>query len=286
MSVKTRLPRPFGITQAMAEYHKNPLPETRSTITAYLIQQWIIFNGRVCGRSFNALQLADFLGCDPEIIRIQMRDQFLATKLWDKDKQEELINSLIGQQVIWAMEDRMEVENQLGILKRSQGDKYTPFVTSELNKVIGMKMTSTQGMFSILKSLSGGGSINIFNNNQQQTNNGISMDQALELIQRENAQIAETVEKEQNQLYGHEVKYIEATHDDLSNIPEVVATEQRGVDVSKEGLGLSQSELSQIADNYKGAIAAFDGDHHEMRREIEMQIDPDEEDPEIDNLPI
>lgn len=215
-----------------------------------------------------------------------MRDQFLATKLWDKDKQEELINSLIGQQVIWAMEDRMEVENQLGILKRSQGDKYTPFVTSELNKVIGMKMTSTQGMFSILKSLSGGGSINIFNNNQQQTNNGISMDQALELIQRENAQIAETVEKEQNQLYGHEVKYIEATHDDLSNIPEVVATEQRGVDVSKEGLGLSQSELSQIADNYKGAIAAFDGDHHEMRREIEMQIDPDEEDPEIDNLPI
>lgn len=286
MSVKTRLPRPFGITQAMAEYHKNPLPETRSTITAYLIQQWIIFNGRVCGRSFNALQLADFLGCDPEIIRIQMRDQFLATKLWDRDKQEELINSLIGQQVIWAMEDRMEVENQLDILKRSQGDKYTPFITSELNKVIGMKMTSTQGMSSILKSLSGGGSINIFNNNQQQTNNGISMDQALELIQRENAQIAETVEKEQNQLYGHEIKYIEATHNDLSDIPEVVATEQRGVDVSKEGLGLSQSELNQIADNYKGAIAAFDGDHHEMRREIEMQIDPDEEDPEIDNLPI
>ena len=37
----------------------------------------------------------------------------------------------------------------------------------------------------------------------------------------------------------------------------------------------------QITDDYKGAMASFSKEHHELRREIEMNIDPDEEDPEL-----
>ena len=289
--LKMRLPRPFGTTQAMVNYHHTKDESLREKVISFMIQQWILSNGLICGRPFTMLQLADFLKCDPERVRIQIRDQFINTKIWDKDKQEDLINSLVGQQVMWALEDRMEVDQQLFLLKRSQKGTYTPFVTSEVNKVLGLKLNSSQGLSSIIRSLSGGGSINIFNNNnQQQINQGISMNEALDIIQRENAKIVEATiieEEKEKSLYGQELKYIEAVHkEDLQNMPEVVATEQRNVDTSKEVLVLSQSELNHIADNYKGALNAFDKEHHDIRREIELGIDPDDEDPEIDSLPI
>ena len=120
-------------------------------------------NQVICGRTFNVLELSDFLKCDPDRIRIHMRDQLLNTKLWDKDKQEELINALIGQQIAWALEDRMIVDGQVRLLQKSQGQQYTPFVTSEVNKAIGMKIQTTAQLGGILKGLQGGGSINIFN---------------------------------------------------------------------------------------------------------------------------
>lgn len=290
MKIQLRLSRPFGITQAMVNYFQTGDESLKDKVISFMIQQWILSNGVICGRSLNTLQLSDFLKCDPERIRTQIRDQFINTRIWDKDKQEELLNSLIGQQVMWAMEDRMEIDQQLNILKRSQKGTYTPFVTAEVNKVLGLRLSSSQGLASVIRNISGGGSINIFNNNnQQQINQGISMDKALEMIQEENARIVEATKVEdekEKSLYGQELKYIEAVHkEDIQDMPEVVATEQRNVDTSKEALAMSQSELNQIADNYKGTLKAFDKDHHELRREIELGINPDDEDPEID-LPI
>lgn len=290
MSVKFRLSRPFGITQAMVNYHQTKDESVKDKILSFMIQQWILSNGLLCGRSMNALQLSEFLKCDPERVRIQIRDQFINTRIWDKTRQEELLNSLIGQQVMWALEDRMEIEQQLSLLKRSQKGSYTPFVTSEVNKVLGLKLSSSQGLASVIRSVSGGGSINIFNNNQQQQIQGISMDKALDLIQQENAKIVEATkiedEKAKDALYTQELKYIEGVHKDkLREMPVVVATEQRGIDTSKEAMAISQSELNQIADDYKGAIESFDKEHHEIRREIELGIDPDDPDPELD-LPI
>lgn len=290
MKIQLRLSRPFGITQAMVNYFQTGDESLKDKVISFMIQQWILSNGVICGRSLNTLQLSDFLKCDPERIRTQIRDQFINTRIWDKDKQEELLNSLIGQQVMWAMEDRMEIDQQLNILKRSQKGTYTPFVTAEVNKVLGLRLSSSQGLASVIRNISGGGSINIFNNNnQQQINQGISMDKALEMIQEENARIVEATKVEdekEKSLYGQELKYIEAVHkEDIQDMPEVVATEQRNVDTSKEALAMSQSELNQIADNYKGTLKAFDRDHHELRREIELGINPDDEDPEID-LPI
>lgn len=290
MKTQLRLSRPFGITQAMVNYFQTGDESLKDKVISFMIQQWILSNGVICGRSLNTLQLSDFLKCDPERIRTQIRDQFINTRIWDKDKQEELLNSLIGQQVMWAMEDRMEIDQQLNILKRSQKGTYTPFVTAEVNKVLGLRLSSSQGLASVIRNISGGGSINIFNNNsQQQINQGISMDKALEMIQEENAKIVEATKVEdekEKSLYGQELKYIESVHkEDIQDMPEVVATEQRNVDTSKEALAMSQSELNQIADNYKGTLKAFDRDHHELRREIELGINPDDEDPEID-LPI
>lgn len=266
-----RIPRPLGITQLMTEYHSSKDEDLLLKVRLYYIQQWLLSNGKVCGKLFNTNELASFLGCDPEMIRLQMRDQFLSTKLWNKENQEKLMESLIGQHITWAVEDRMEIENQVGILRASQGNKYTPFITSELNKAIGMKLTSTNTLGSIIRSLSGGGSINIFNQtNQQNIVNTLTIEEAMGIIQEE----VKEIEKPQ------QIQYIENKYD-VADLPEVVANKQIGIDTSKEGNQIGLSELSTITDNYRSTLEEFPEEHHDIRREIELNIDPYEEDPEI-----
>lgn len=272
-----RIPRPLGVTQLMAEYHATKDVQVLAKVQIYLIQQWLLTNGRVCGRIYNINELSSFLGCDPEMVRIQMRDQFLNTKLWNKEVQEGLMESLIGQHISWAMEDRMEVENQVSVLRESQGRHYTPFVTAELNKAIGMKLSSTNTLGGIIKNLAGGGSINIFNQTNNQENNfvGITVEKAVEIIQEESKQLEAP----------QQVQYIEAHHN-VEEFPEVVANRQIGIDASKEGLNIGMAELSQVADNYKGTLKSFDAEHHQIRREVELGIDTEAEDPELDIYPI
>lgn len=266
----------MGMTQALQEYHKTNDPEKLSFIQSYFIQNWIMNNQFICGRLFSVMELSNFLKCDPDRIRLHMRDQLLNTKLWDKDKQEDLINALIGQHITWALEDRMAVEGQVRLLQKSQGQQYTPFVSAEVNKAMGMKIQTTAQLGSILKSLQGGGSINIFNQQNNTEVTYLTMEQAVQIVGEENAKMIGQ---------GPDIQYLEA-HYDQSELPEVVATKQLGIDTSKEGLQIGTGELSKAADNYKKLLAVSDEDHHEMRREIEMQIDPDEDDPDMAIYPV
>lgn len=272
-----RIPRPLGVTAILQEYHKTKNQDTLIQAKQYIIQQWLISNGKFSGMVLNLNDLASFLKVDPEMIRLQMRDTFLQTKLWNKELQESLLESLVGQQIVWAMEDRMEVDNQVGVLRDSQGRHYTPFVTAELNKAIGMKISTTNTLAGIIRSLSGGGSVNIFNQTNTQNNIaavGVTVQEAIEIIQSESRALDAP----------QQVQYIE-NHYPTEEFPEVVAHKQTGMDVTREGLNLSQGELLQIADDYKGTIKAFDDNHHEIRREIELGIDPDEVDPELEVYP-
>ena len=238
-----RVPRPMGITQLMNEYHKTNDKKLLDMVQTFIIQQWIINNGRVCGNNFSILELSKFLLCEPERIRRRMMEMLVETNLWDKEKQDKLMDSLIGQNLVWLLEDRMEIEGQLSLLKKSQGDRYTPFVTSEVNKTLGLKLNTSTNLQSFIRALSGGNSyVNIFNNNQvnQTQNNTITYDDALKIVQEESTKFLGS---------DKELKYIEANYD-IDDLPEVVATKQLGVDTSKEGLTLSNSEISQTIDTY------------------------------------
>lgn len=272
-----RVPRPMGITQLMNEYHKTNDKKLLDMVQTFIIQQWIINNGRVCGNNFSILELSKFLLCEPERIRRRMMEMLVETNLWDKEKQDKLMDSLIGQNLVWLLEDRMEIEGQLSLLKKSQGNRYTPFVTSEVNKTLSLKLNTSTNLQSFIRALSGGNSyVNIFNNNQvnQTQNNTITYDDALKIVQEESTKFLGS---------DKELKYIEANYD-IDDLPEVVATKQLGVDTSKEGLTLSNSEISQTIDTYYKELDNGETPH-DVRREIELQIDKEAIDPEIDIYP-
>ena len=193
---------------------------------------------------------------------------------------DEIADSLMGACIGWALEDRMEISQQLQILRDSQGGRYAPFITSEVNKAIGLKQQSTTSLQSLVRAVSGGGTVNIFNQQNNQFNNAaesepvVTRDIAMEMIQKELADKGGI----------KEIEYVENQYD-FKELPVVVATKQEGNRGDKEGLTLKKAELDSVTGDYHGALKAFEEDHHQIRREIEEGIDYEEIDPELeDNL--
>lgn len=269
-----RFPRPMGVTAMALEYQKNPNDTLLVNIHNYLINQWLMGNGVLCGITYDINTFSYRMGIDINYIRIFMRDRLLSSRIWDKEKSEDLLQALMGEQLAWVLEDRMEIAHQVNVLRESQGGKYMPFISAELGKALKLKLESSTSLQSIVRNITGGSTTNIFTqfnqNNVNQPQNTISIDEARQIV-LESQKILDKTE---------EAKLLEERYD-ISSLPEVVATKQEGVDTSKEGLNLNKAELAQITDDYKGAMELFPDEHHEIRREIEMRIDPDEEDPEL-----
>lgn len=268
-----RLPRPMGTTSLMVEYHRQKDPETLKKVRDYLINQWLLNNGNLCGINYGTNELAQFLGVDPEYIRLNMRDRILNSRIWDKDQQEKLLYGLYGEQLMWAMEDRMEIASQVAILRQAQGNKYVPYLTAELNKALKLRLDSSSSLQTLIKNLTGGGTTNIFNqinsNNQIVNQEFITLDKAREIIAEEAKPLSSP----------EEAKLLETKYD-IKDLPQVVAYDQ-GLKAT-DGSKLNTNELNEMTDNYKNTVKEFPNLHHEMRREIEERIDPDSPDPELD----
>lgn len=289
-----RVPRPFGITQLLHEYHKMDPGEEKdlmlNRIRNMILHQWSLNNGLICGITYSINQLSILLNVDPNYIQEYIRDKVINNRLWDIDKQQEILQGLMGTQLNWVWEDRMVIQQQLAILKESQGGKYTPFISAEVNKVLKLLLESSTSMQSLFRTLTGGGGTtnNFFtqiNNQQDNQPGGVTYEEALEIIEESQKSLPQR-ERISN------AKFIEEKYD-LSELPTVCALEQEGVDTSKEGLNLNKTELAMVTDNYKGAIEASDTEfeeiqdeiekrfHHEHRRQEEIGEDLEADDPEL-----
>lgn len=274
-----RFPRGLGITQLALQANAGD-DEALKNLTKFVIHTWIVNNGKLWSRVYSVNELADFLKCEPSIIQMQMKQTFLDNGLFDRNKMDEIADSLMGACIGWALEDRMEISQQLQILRDSQRGRYAPFITAEVNKAIGLKQQSTTSLQSLVRAVSGGGTVNIFNQQNNQFNNTgesepvLTRDIAMSMIQKELADKGGI----------KELEYVENQYD-FKELPVVVATKQEGNRGDKEGLTLKKAELDSVTGDYHGALKAFEEDHHQIRREIEEGIDYEEIDPELeDNL--
>ena len=275
--IVSRFPRGLGITQLALQANAGD-DEALKNLTKFVIHTWIVNNGKLWSRVYSVNELADFLKCEPSIIQMQMKQTFLDNGLFDRNKMDEIADSLMGACIGWALEDRMEISQQLQILRDSQRGRYTPFITAEVNKAIGLKQQSTTSLQSLVRAVSGGGTVNIFNQQNNQFNNTgesepvLTRDIAMSMIQKELADKGGI----------KEIEYVENQYD-FKELPVVVATKQEGNRGDKEGLTLKKAELDSVTGDYHGALKVFEEDHHQIRREIEEGIDYEEIDPELED---
>lgn len=255
-----RLPRYEGLTLAMQEYHKSNNPSILEGIQTKLIQIWIVSNGVLMGTFYTYIELANFLEVNPEVVRNKMKTSMLDSKLFSPETQADIINSLIGQQITWILEDKMSIDNQVQILRKAQGNDYRPYVTSELNKALSLKNGISLSLTSLIKQLTQKDSNIIINQNNvvQQ----VTIDDVLNIVQQENDKLL----KESNK--DTEIKYIEDRYH-IDELPEVNATKQK-ID-SKENERIPLPDVS-LLDSLE--------DPHEIRREKMLNIDTNSEDPE------
>lgn len=258
----------------MIQYHQSGDNTIISNAQNYLIGQWSMNNGMICGIHYSIAQLAMYIGVDPEQIKTYMRDKVLSSKIWDKENQEKILMGLLGEQLIWAMEDRMDIASQVQILQEAQGNKYVPYLTAELNKALKLRLDSSSSIQNIVRNMSGGGSTNIFNqiinaNNNVQQQQYVTFEEARKILE----------DKSTTENRSEEAKLLETKYD-IKSLPEVVAYDQ-GIKAT-DGSKLNNNELNAITDNYKGNLESSSKLHHEMRREIEENIDPYSEDPETE----
>lgn len=258
----------------MSEYHTTQNKELLINIQKFLINAWITNNMILCGKPYSIQKFAEAIHVNIQDIRLFMRDQLFNARIWDLGAQKEMVESLLGEQISWLLEDRMEVAQQVEILRESQGSSYKPFISAELTKALKLKLETSGNLSQLLRTIAGGNTNNInvnIDNSDNHTENNISLEEARILIQQINAEQSTDKPKELTLL---ETQY------NLDTLPEVVANKQIR-DTAKEGLNFSKAEINQITDDYKGAMAIAEEEHHETRREIEQNIDPDEEDPEL-----
>lgn len=270
-----RFPRPMGITALSIEYQKTGSPDSLNNLYKYFVNQWFMNNGLVCGKPYDTNQLTIVFNIPPTVVSQYMKDSVLGSHIFELSTNSEMVESLMGEQLKWVLEDRMEASQQVNLLRASQGDKYAPFISAELNKALKLKQESATAMGNVIRNLTGGNSVNIFTQinqqNNQQVNQGITIEEAREIV----------MESQKVLPKSEEAKLLEAKYD-MGELPEVVAVKQTEIDTSKEGLNLNKVELNSITDNYQGALDVSSREHHEQRREIEQRIDPYEEDPELD----
>ena len=277
-SPNSRIPRPFGLTQMMMEYHSSKNPAVLEKVQKFLINYWIANNMMFCGQPYPIQKFAQAISVQVADIRIVMRDQVLNSRIWDPEHQKEMLQGILGEQLAWLLEDRMEIAQQVNVLRESQGNSYKPFISAELTKALKLKLEASGNMSQIIRTLMGGGTTtNLFQVNIDQsdnhTENNLTIEDARTLIQQVNAEQA--IERPK------EVALLETQYD-LKSLPEVCAVKQT-VDTSKEGLNFSKAELNAVTDDYKGAMKIASEERHQIRREIEQRIDLDAEDPELDH---
>jgi hypothetical protein len=174
----------------------------------------------------------------------------------------------MGQSIAWAIEDRMDSSKQLNLLLNSQGDSYKPFLSETINSAVKNKQMTSKGLLDVVRTISSGGTVNIFNQNNQATLGGdtFTIAEAAKVIESNSSSL----------LAGSQVtKAIEANYD-KTQWPEVVASKQESL-----AMNVSKEELKQITGDYSGSKSAHKKEHHELRRQIAQNIDYEEMDPEI-----
>lgn len=276
--VTYRMPRPNGLTALVTEARITNSEEAMANVKKFMINLWLMSNGTINGASMDIYSFARSIDVSVDEIRIRMRDNLLESKIWDTDKQQQIVEGMFGQMISWSIEDRMKINAQINLLMQSQGGTYKPFISAELNKALKMGLDSSTSFQSVVSKFLGNGSttniLNVLHQENTEVNNNqfVTTEDVLKILDEKNKDLDKP-------------KYLQLLEDkyDIKSLPEVIATKQTGVDVSKEGLegNIDVKAITKATDNMKEAMASAKIDHHAMRREIEMRIDPNEIDPEL-----
>lgn len=220
-----RVPRPQGITHAMTQYHKATDPHQKQEILqktkARVVRLWTTTGMILNNKTYNIPELAAYLNIDQSAIVMTMNKELgRMADIMDNGEGNKIARATLFGAIFKGLEIRALSETQLRILMAQQGEKYTPFLTGEVNKAMANLIGSQKPLIDIIKLMgeSPEGSP-LRPATQQNTNIYMTPQQALDIITQKSLSMIEDIEILDEKLasYG-QLPDINARNQDLSTI--------------------------------------------------------------------
>lgn len=175
MNTIERMPRPTGVTilaQQMNKAKSKKLRKQRKEkLISHIVNIYTMSGFRINDRTLSIPQLATLLKTKVETIQSAMLGTSHTLEAFkDPKKLSDTAAALANMSTLWAIQDRGTVQHQLEILMKSQGEKYMPFISGEISRLLSTLLQSNKQVADIFRTFyQSGSTINI--NNQIQNNN-------------------------------------------------------------------------------------------------------------------
>lgn len=190
MNTIERMPRPTGVTilaQQMNKAKSKKLRKQRKEkLISHIINIYTMSGFRINDRTLSIPQLATLLKTKVETIQSAMLGTSHTLEAFkDPKKLSDTAAALANMSTLWAIQDRGTVQHQLEILMKSQGEKYMPFISGEISRLLSTLLQSNKQVADIFRTFyQSGSTININNqiqnNNQSQT---LTVEEAYKIVQ-------------------------------------------------------------------------------------------------------
>lgn len=190
MNTIERMPRPTGVTilaQQMNKAKSKKLRKQRKEkLISHIVNIYTMSGFRINDRTLSIPQLATLLKTKVETIQSAMLGTSHTLEAFkDPKKLSDTAAALANMSTLWAIQDRGTVQHQLEILVKSQGEKYMPFISGEISRLLSTLLQSNKQVAEIFRTFyQSGSTININNqiqnNNQSQT---LTVEEAYKIVQ-------------------------------------------------------------------------------------------------------
>lgn len=190
MNTIERMPRPTGVTilaQQMNKAKSKKLRKQRKEkLISHIVNIYTMSGFRINDRTLSIPQLATLLKTKVETIQSAMLGTSHTLEAFkDPKKLSDTAAALANMSTLWAIQDRGTVQHQLEILMKSQGEKYMPFISGEISRLLSTLLQSNKQVAEIFRTFyQSGSTININNqiqnNNQSQT---LTVEEAYKIVQ-------------------------------------------------------------------------------------------------------
>lgn len=190
MNTIERMPRPTGVTilaQQMNKAKSKKLRKQRKEkLISHIVNIYTMSGFRINDRTLSIPQLATLLKTKVETIQSAMLGTSHTLEAFkDPKKLSDTAAALANMSTLWAIQDRGTVQHQLEILMKSQGEKYMPFISGEISRLLSTLLQSNKQVAEIFRTFyQSGSTINI--NNQIQNNNQpqtLTVEEAYKIVQ-------------------------------------------------------------------------------------------------------
>lgn len=185
-----RMPRPTGVTilaQQMNKAKSKKLRKTRKEkLISHIVNIYTMSGFRLNDRTLSIPQLAHLLNTKVETIQSCMLGTSHTLEAFkDPQRLQDTAAVLANMSTLWAIQDRGIIQHQLEILLKSQGDKYSPFISGEISRVLSTLLQSNKQVAEIFRTFYASGSTININNNLTQNNQSqsLTVEEAYKIVQ-------------------------------------------------------------------------------------------------------